>query len=619
VCGAIGWPVLVRGAQSFARGRLNMFSLIGLGVAAAWLYSAIAVLRPQWLPGTAHGSDGHVALYFETAAVIVTLVLVGQVLELRARSRTGSAIRELLRLAPTTVRRLDDHGHEHEVPLAEVRIGDRLRVRPGEKIPTDAVVIEGASHVDEAMITGEPMPVRKQVGDEVVGATLNGTGALIVRATRVGSDTLLARIVDLVSQAQRSRAPIQRLADAVSAWFVPAVIAVAVAAFAAWLAWGPAPAFGHALVSAVAVLIVACPCALGLATPISIVVATGRAARLGVLFRDAEAIERLARVDTIVLDKTGTLTEGAPRLVTIVAAEGHEPDEVLDLAAALEQASEHPLARAIVEGARVRGRAVNLAEDFSAEPGAGVRGRVRGLPVVVGTRAWLIAQGVEAEPLVDRAERERTAGRTAFFVAIDGRLAGLLAVADPIAAHTPAALAELRRDGLRIDLLTGDGATNAQAVARELAIDEVVAEVRPEEKAAAIAGLQAQGRVVAMAGDGINDAPALARADVGIAMGTGTDVAIESASVTLLRGDLRGLARARRLAQRTMGNIRQNLWLSFAYNAAGVPIAAGVLYPAFGASLSPMLAAAAMSLSSVSVIANALRLRRAEADRVAAG
>jgi len=611
VCLWAAWPFHARAAASLRTRRPNMFTLIGLGVGAAYAYSAVATLAPGLFPAAFRHGSGQVAVYFEAAAVITALVLLGQVLELRARRRTGAALRELAGLAASSARRLDAQGGEEDVALERVAVGDRLRVRPGEKVPVDGRVLEGESFVDESMLTGEPVPVHKGPGDALVGATQNGSGALLMRAEKVGAETLLARIVALVAQAQRSRAPIQRTADAVSAVFVPVVVAVAVVAFAAWALLGPEPRMAYAIVNALAVLIIACPCALGLATPMSIAVAMGRGAGLGVLFRDAEAIEVLERVDTLVVDKTGTLTLGRPELACAVAAPGASEPELLRLAAGLERASEHPLAAALVRGAAARGLSLAAPEGAQALAGRGLRGRVEGRDVAVGSEALLRELGVDAGALAARAEALRAEGQTVFFVALDGRLAGCLGVADPIRESTPEAIAALRAEGLRIVMLSGDARTTAQAVARRLGIDEVIAEVLPDEKAATVARLQAEGRTVAMAGDGINDAPALARADVGIAMGTGTDVAMESAGVTLVRGDLRGIARARRLSRRTVANVRQNLFFAFAYNAAGVPVAAGVLYPWFGILLSPMLAAAAMSASSVSVIANALRLRRA--------
>lgn len=610
VCLWAAWPFHVRAVQSVARLRLNMFTLIGLGVSVAYVYSVVATIAPQIFPA-GFREHGTVGTYFEAAAVIVALILLGQVLELRARSQTSSAIRKLLGLAPSTARRLDTDGGEQDVPLAHVQVGDRLRIRPGEKVPVDGVVLEGRSAIDEAMVTGEAIPVEKQAGDRVIGATINGTGALVMRAEKVGADTLLSRIVAMVAEAQRSRAPIQRLADVVSAWFVPIVIAIAAATFVVWSLAGPEPRLAHGLVNAIAVLIIACPCALGLATPMSIMVATGRGATMGVLFRNAEAIEVMRSVDTLVVDKTGTLTEGKPRLTGVTAAAGTDESELLRLAASLERGSEHPLAAAIVAGARDRGLALEEARDFASVTGQGVRGTVGGRAVALGNSALMKAAGVELGPLADAAETRRAEGETVMFVAIDGRLGGLVGVADPIKASTPEAIRALRADGVRIVMMTGDSKTTAQAVARKLGLDDVIAGVLPDEKATHVRRLQGEGRVVAMAGDGINDAPALAQAQVGIAMGTGTDVAMESAAVTLVKGDLRGIMRARALSRRTLANIRQNLFFAFVYNAAGVPVAAGVLYPAFGLLLSPMIAAAAMSLSSVSVIGNALRLRRA--------
>jgi Cu+-exporting ATPase len=605
-----GWPFFVRGWRSLALRRLNMFTLIALGTGAAFAYSVVATLAPGVFPDSFRGHGGAVAVYFEAAAVIVTLVLLGQVLELRARSRTGAAIRALLGLAPKTARRIGDDGSETDVPLDDVAAGDRLRIRPGEKVPVDGVVLEGRSAVDESMLTGEPIPVEKVAGERVVGATLNQTGTLVIRAEKVGGETLLAQIVRMVAEAQRSRAPIQRLADTVAAWFVPAVVLVAALSFAAWAAFGPEPRLAHALVNAVAVLIIACPCALGLATPMSIMVAAGRGAGAGVLFKNAEAIERLRDVDTLVVDKTGTLTEGKPKLVAVETAPGAREDELLALAASLERGSEHPLAAALVGAAGERGLALAPAEGFEAHTGRGVTGSVSGRRVALGNRRMLEELGVDPAPLAGAAERLRAEGQTALFVAVDGRAAGVLGVADPIKATTAEAIRQLREDGVRIVVLTGDNRTTAEAVARKLGLDEVVAEVLPAEKAEHVRRLQEQGRVVAMAGDGVNDAPALAQAEVGIAMGTGADVAMESAGVTLVRGDLRAIARARSLSRATMRNIRQNLLFAFGYNALGVPVAAGVLYPFTGLLLSPMLAAAAMSLSSVSVIGNALRLRR---------
>ncbi|WP_395678910.1 copper-transporting P-type ATPase [Inquilinus sp.] len=609
-----GWPFLVRGWQSVVRRSLNMFTLIALGTGAAWLYSLVVALVPGLFPDGFRGMDGTVAVYFEPAAVITVLVLLGQVLELRARGRTGGAIRALLDLAPKLARRVRDDGSDEEVPLEHVHVGDRLRVRPGDKVPVDGTVDEGRSSVDESMITGEAIPVEKAPGDTVVGGTINGTGGFVLRAERVGSETVLARIVEMVGQAQRSRAPIQRLADRVSGWFVPLVVAIAVLAFAAWAAWGPSPALAYGLVAAVSVLIIACPCALGLATPMSIMVGVGRGARLGVLIKDAEALERLEKVDTLVVDKTGTLTEGKPRLVRIVPAPGQDDAELLRLAAGLERGSEHPLAAAILAGAAERGVAPAATEDFRSVTGKGVTARVEGREVALGNAALLHEFGVAAGPLADEAEALRRDGATVMHLVVDGAVAGLIAVADPVKATTPAAIAALRAAGLRIVMLTGDNRTTAMAVAGRLGIDEVEAEVLPEDKGAVVRRLKAEGRVVAMAGDGVNDAPALAEADVGIAMGTGTDVAIQSAHVTLVKGDLAAIARARSLSAATMRNIRQNLFFAFVYNAVGVPVAAGVLYPALGLLLSPEIAAAAMALSSVSVIANALRLRAVRLD-----
>ena len=607
-----GWPFFERGWLSLRTRRLNMFTLIAIGTGAAWTYSAAATLAPGLFPESFRGMHGEVSVYFEAAAAIVTLVLLGQVLELRARSQTGAAIRALLGLAPKTARRVTEDGRDEDVPLESVQVGDRLRVRPGEKVPVDGVVLEGRSAVDESMITGEPMPVTKEAGDRVTGATVNGTGALLMRAERVGAETLLARIVQMVADAQRSRAPIQALADTVSSYFVPAVIAAAALTFALWAAVGPEPRLAYALINAVAVLIIACPCALGLATPMSIMVAMGKAASVGVLFRNAEAIELLREVDTIVVDKTGTLTEGKPKLVRVVAAEGGSEDEVLRLAAALERSSEHPLAAAIVRGAEERRLALAEVKGFASRTGRGVVGEVTGREVAVGNASLLEELGVSAGELAPVADAMRAEAQTVMFLAVDRRLAGLLGVADPIKASTPDAVRGLRAEGLRVVVLTGDNRTTAEAVAKRLGLDEVMADVLPDRKAEVVARLQAEGRIVAMAGDGVNDAPALARAHVGIAMGTGTDVAMESAGVTLVRGDLRGILRARHLSRATMRNIRQNLFFAFVYNALGVPVAGGALYPALGLLLNPMIAAAAMSLSSVSVIGNALRLRRLE-------
>jgi Cu+-exporting ATPase len=590
-----------------------MFTLIGLGVSVAYGYSVIAVLFPGIFPASfrAHNSEA-VGVYFEAASVIVTLILLGQVLELRARTQTGAAIRKLLGMSAKSARRLLADGAEEDVPLDAVKAGDRLRVRPGEKIPVDGVVLEGSSSVDESMVSGEPIPVEKTPGAKVVGATVNGTGALIMRAEKVGSETLLARIVAMVAEAQRSRAPIQKLADTVSSYFVPIVIATAVLTFVVWALAGAEPRLAYALINAVAVLIIACPCALGLATPMSIMVATGKGATMGVLFKNAEAIETLRKVDTLVIDKTGTLTEGKPRLASIVPAAGMDEASVLRFAASLERGSEHPLAAAIVNGALERQISVSTAQKFESVTGKGVKGVVDGKAVALGNFALMKDLGVNPGDLAARAEALRTDGQTAMFVSVDGKPAGIVSVADPIKSTTPEAIQSLHKEGIRIVMLTGDSRTTAQAVAGKLGIDEVVAEVLPDQKAEIVKRFQSDGRFVAMAGDGINDAPALAQAQVGIAMGTGTDVAMESAGVTLVKGDLRSIVRARRLSRLTMSNIRQNLFFAFVYNAAGVPIAAGVLYPFFGLLLSPMIAAAAMSFSSVSVVGNALRLRRAQ-------
>jgi Cu+-exporting ATPase len=605
-----GWPFFVRAWQSVLYRSLNMYSLIGLGVAVAYGYSVVAALLPGIFPASFRDAEGRVGLYFEAAAVITVLVLLGEVLQLRARSRTGAAIRALLGLAPKTARRLREDGSEEDAPLEQIQPGDRLRVRPGEKVPVDGTVLEGTSAVDESMITGEPIPVEKRAGDRVIGATVNGTGGFVMRAEKVGAETLLARIVSLVAEAQRSRAPIQKLADRVSAWFVPTVVGVAVLTFGAWAWFGPDPRLAYALINAVAVLIIACPCALGLATPMSIMVATGKGATVGVLFKNAEAIEHMRKGDTLIVDKTGTLTEGKPRLTATVPLPGMDERQLLRFAASLERGSEHPLAAAIVAGAQSRGLELLPVGDFASHTGRGVTGRVDGRQVALGNRALFEQQGIALGDLPERAESARQDGQTAMFVAVDGQPAGLLGVADPIKETTPAAIRALQEEGLKIVMLTGDNRTTAEAVARKLGLDAVVAEVLPDQKAEVVKRYQAEGRFVLMAGDGINDAPALAQAQVGIAMGTGTDVAMESAGVTLVKGDLRGIVRARRLSRATLANIRQNLFWAFAYNSLGVPLAAGVLYPAFGLLLSPVIAAAAMSFSSVSVIANALRLRR---------
>lgn len=604
-----GWPFYVRAWESVRNRSLNMFSLIALGVSAAYLYSLVASLLPGLFPGLLRQADGTVPVYYEAAAVITVLVLLGQVLELRARQRTGGAIRALLKLAPKTARRLRSDNTDEEVSLEQVGLGDRLRVRPGESVPVDGVILEGKSAIDESRVTGESMPVIKEVGASVIGGTINGTGAIVMRAERVGSETLLARIVHRVSEAQRSRAPIQRLADVVSSWFVPAVIIIALIAFAAWLFWGPPPAIAYAVAAAVSVLIIACPCALGLATPMSIMVGVGKGATAGVLIKSAEALERFERVDTLVVDKTGTLTEGKPRVVGVIAAEGFDEADLLTLSASVERSSEHPLAAAIVAAARGRGLTLQGATDFRSVTGQGVSARVGGRHVAVGNAKLMADANMTTEALERRAEALRGEGATVMYVGVDGRPAGLLAVADPIKSTTPAALETLRKAGVHIVMLTGDNRKTAQAVAVRLGISEIEAEVLPEQKSSVVRRLRGEGHVVAMAGDGVNDAPALAEADVGVAMGTGTDVAMESAGFTLVEGDLAGIARARVLSYATMRNIRQNLILAFVYNVLGIPIAAGVLYPAFGLLLSPVVAAAAMSLSSVSVIGNALRLR----------
>jgi P-type Cu+ transporter len=604
-----GWPFFVRGWQSVVTRNLNMFTLIGLGVGVAYVYSLIARLVPEIFPDSFRDSTGEVGVYFEAAAVIVTLVLLGQVLELRARSQTSAAIKALLGLAPKTARRLNADGTEEDVPLDQVQPGDRLRVRPGEKIPVDGEVVDGVSSVDEAMITGEPMPVEKTAGDRVIGATVNGTGGLIVRADRVGADTLLSQIVRMVSEAQRSRAPIQKLADLAAAYFVPVVVLISIATFIIWALVGPEPAMAFALINAVAVLIIACPCALGLATPMSIMVATGKGATLGVLFKNAEAIEILRKVDTLVVDKTGTLTLGKPTLVAVVPAGETTEEELLRLAATLERGSEHPLAAAIVDGATERGVSLAEADSFQSVTGKGVRGNVDGRSVALGNSGLMEDLEIVLGGLAEQAEAMRAKGQTVMFVAIDGQVGGLVGVADPIKETTPDAIRRIHAEGVSITMLTGDSRTTAEAVGAELGIDNVVAEVLPDQKAEVVKRLQAEGHIVAMAGDGINDAPALAQAQVGIAMGTGTDVAMESAGVTLVKGDLRGIVRARRLSRATMRNIRQNLFFAFVYNSVGVPVAAGVLYPWFGILLSPIVAAAAMSFSSVSVVTNALRLR----------
>src|SRR5712691_10964327 len=605
-----GWPFFVRGWQSVVTRNLNMFTLIAMGTGVAYVYSAVATLLPGIFPPTLRGHGDAVPVYVEAAAVITVLVLLGQVLELRAREATSDAIRALLNLAPKTARRVREDGSDEEVALDAVKVGDRLRVRPGEKVPVDGEVVEGRSALDESMVTGESMPVTKEPGDKVVAGTLNQSGSFVLRAEKIGRDTLLAQIVQMVAQAQRSRAPIQRLADQVTGWFVPLVIAVALVAFVAWTMFGPEPRFAHGLVAAVSVLIIACPCALGLATPMSIMVGVGRGAQAGVLIKNAEALERMEKVDTLVVDKTGTLTEGRPRVVAVVAAAGLDENEVLRLSAGVERASEHPLARAIVEAAGARKLAVAQVTEFDSPTGKGVTGAVERRRVVLGNAKFLAESAISTAALAGEADRLRQDGATAIFVAVDGKAAGIIAIADPVKATTPAAIKALRGEGIRVVMLTGDNRTTADAVARRLGITEVEAEVLPDQKSEVVEKLTREGRAVAMAGDGVNDAPALAAADVGIAMGTGTDVAIESAGVTLLKGDLTGIVRARRLSQAVMRNIRQNLFFAFVYNAAGVPIAAGVLYPVLGILLSPVIAAAAMALSSVSVVGNALRLRR---------
>ncbi len=611
VCLWAAWPFYVRAVASIRNRSLNMFTLIGLGVSVAFSYSVIAALVPSVFPASFRNEMGEVGVYFEAATVIVALILLGQVLELRARSRTSQAIKKLLGMAAKSARRLADDGSEADVPLESVEVGDRLRVRPGEKVPVDAVVLEGSSSIDESMVTGEPIPVEKHAGDKVIGATLNGTGSLVIRAEKVGSETLLSRIIAMVAEAQRTRAPIQKLADVVSGYFVPAVILLALGTFATWSIVGPDPKMAHGLVNAVAVLIIACPCALGLATPMSIMIATGKGATIGVLFKNAEAIETLRKVDTLVVDKTGTLTVGKPELVTVVTADGISENELLRLVASLERGSEHPLASAIVRGAEARHISLSPTTSFESLTGKGVVGEIDGKKVALGNRALLEELRIDPGDQAERAEALRKDGQTVMFVVIDSRIAGLVGVADLIKETTPEAVQALHADAVRIVMLTGDSRTTAAAVAKKLGIDQVVAEVLPDEKAAVVKKLQAEGHVVAMAGDGINDAPALAQAAVGIAMGTGTDVAMESAGVTLVKGDLMGILRARRLSRATMANIKQNLFFAFVYNAAGIPIAAGVLYPTFGLLLSPMFAAAAMSLSSVSVITNSLRLRTA--------
>ncbi|MAJ64700.1 MAG: copper-translocating P-type ATPase [Micavibrio sp. TMED2] len=605
-----GWPFFVRGVNSLRSMNLNMFSLIAMGTGAAYLFSVTAVLVPEIFPAGFRNADGHVGVYFEAAAVIVTLVLLGQVMELRARERTGSAIKSLLDMAAKIARIIHDDGSEEEIPLEDVKVGDKLRVRPGDKVPVDGTVLEGRSSVDESMISGEPVPVEKVAGDGVTGATINGTGSLVIKATRVGSDTMLSQIVEMVANAQRSRAPIQKYADMVAGYFVPVVILIAIVSFLSWAIWGPEPSLSYGLVSAVAVLIIACPCALGLATPMSIMTATGRGAQAGVLIKNAEALERFEKVDTLIVDKTGTLTEGKPKLVAVLPEDGHEEDEVLRLAASLERGSEHPLAEAIVRGAEERDVKMVDATDFEAITGKGVKGIVNGHNVALGNSKLVADMGLNGGSLSETANARRDEGETVMFVILDNNIAGLVSVADPVKETTPKALQELHQLGFRIIMATGDNERTAMAVAARLGIDEIRADVLPEDKANIIKELQEQGHKVAMAGDGVNDAPALAQADVGIAMGTGADVAIESAGFTLVKGDLDGIVRARRLVRATMRNIRQNLFFALAYNTAGVPVAAGVLFPFFGILISPMFAAFAMSASSISVVLNALRLRK---------
>jgi P-type Cu+ transporter len=604
-----GWPFFVRGWQSLLTRNLNMFTLIAVGTGVAYAYSVVGTVAPGIFPATFRGHGGAVAVYFESAAVIIVLVLLGQVLELRAREATSGAIKALLRLAPKTARRIGDDGADHEVEIDTLAVGDHLRVRPGEKVPVDGVILEGRSSLDESLVTGESMPVTKEADSKVIAGTLNQSGGFVMRAEKVGRDTLLSQIVKMVADAQRSRAPIQRLADRVAGWFVPTVIVVALIAFGAWAWFGPEPRMAFGLVAAVSVLIIACPCALGLATPMSIMVGVGRGAQAGVLIRNAEALERMERIDTLVVDKTGTLTEGRPKVVAIVPASGFEEADILRLAATVERASEHPLADAIVRSARERNLDLGKVDDFDSPTGKGATGKVDGKAIVVGNATFLQSLGIDALALNEEGERLRGEGATVINMAVEGKLAGLFAIADPVKASTPGALKALAAEGIKVIMLTGDNKTTANAVARSLGITDVEAEVLPDQKSAVVAKLQKAGRIVAMAGDGVNDAPALAAAEVGIAMGTGTDVAMESAGVTLLKGDLGGIVRARRLSQATMSNIRQNLFFAFIYNAAGIPIAAGILYPAFGLLLSPIIAAAAMALSSVSVVGNALRLR----------
>ncbi len=604
-----GWPFFVRGWQSLLTRNLNMFTLIAMGTGVAYVYSLFGTIAPDIFPATFRGHGGAVAVYFEAAAVITVLVLLGQVLELRAREATSGAIKALLELAPKTARLVDDDGADHEVEIDSLKVGDKLRVRPGEKVPVDGIILEGRSALDESLVTGESMPVTREAGGKVIAGTLNQSGSFVMRADKVGRDTLLSQIVKMVAEAQRSRAPIQRLADQVAGWFVPTVIVVALVAFGAWALFGPEPRMAFGLVAAVSVLIIACPCALGLATPMSIMVGVGRGAQAGVLIKNAEALERMEKIDTLVVDKTGTLTEGKPKVVAIVAAAGFQEADILRLAASVERASEHPLADAIVRAARERNLDLSKVEEFDSPTGKGATGKVDSKTVVLGNSNFLTSLGIETQPLNEHGERLRGDGATVINIAVDGRLAGLFAVADPVKPSTPDALKALAAEGIKVIMLTGDNRTTANAVARKLGITDVEAEVLPDQKSAVVAKLQKAGRIVAMAGDGVNDAPALAAADVGVAMGTGTDVAMESAGITLLKGDLGGIVRARRLSQATMRNIRQNLFFAFIYNSAGIPIAAGILYLSFGILLSPIIAAAAMALSSVSVVGNALRLR----------
>ncbi|MBK24522.1 MAG: copper-translocating P-type ATPase [Halobacteriovorax sp.] len=610
VCLYSAWPFYVRGIDSIIRKSLNMFTLIGIGVSVAYLYSLVATLFPSMFPNSFKDSLGHVAVYYEAAGVIVTLILLGQVLELKARNQTGEAIKKLLGLAAKTARRISEDGSEEDIPLENVQLNDKLRVRPGEKIPVDGIVVEGKSNVDESMITGEPIPVEKSKDSSVVGATVNGTGSFIMEAKKIGSDTLLSRIIHMVAEAQRSKAPIQKLADVVAGYFVPIVLLIAIITFIVWANWGPDPAMAYAIINSVAVLIIACPCALGLATPMSIMVSTGRAATMGVLFKNAEAIEIMRKVTTLVVDKTGTLTEGRPELVTINPEAAQNKDEFLAMVSSLEKGSEHPLAEAIVRGAEKQGLSLIDVDDFISVTGKGVKGVIKGRKIALGNKALMKEENISIDHVINEAEKYRREGQTVMFVSIDNKFAGLIGVADPIKETSLQAITELHNEGLEIVMLTGDSKTTAEAVASKLGIDKVVAEVLPEQKVEEVKRLQAEGKIVAMAGDGINDAPALAIAQVGIAMGTGTDVAMESAGVTLVKGDLRGIVRARKLSRATMANIKQNLFFAFIYNAAGVPIAAGILFPAFEILLSPMIAAAAMSFSSISVITNSLRLKK---------